>query len=314
MLTIPATVTKRATKDGKILGSRPPHGTSGTCDDSAAGIVKPGNRRYQGNDRVRVAAYQARLLLPGSMDALELIRTQVKRCETEGIRILCCPEAILGGLADNHPHPSRFAIATDTGTDILKNTFLPLASDTVTSIVGFSGFGDGGRIYNSAAVFQRGEVAGLYRKLYPAIRRSVYLAGHGVRVFRIGEFTFGIAICNDSNHPELVRFMAEQGATALFVPTNNGLPANRNGAEVAAKARECDLSNAVENGMWVIRADVAGDADGLISYGSSEIVDPEGIVVRSARPTTEDLVIADIDTVRRTRRCGVHTSRIALWG
>jgi predicted amidohydrolase len=112
---------------------------------------------------VRVAAYQAPLLLPGCMDALDLIRLQVRRCETECIRILCCPEATLGGLADNHTDPSRFAI----DADMLKNTLLPLASDTVTSIVGFTECGPGGRIYNSAAVFQRGEVAGLYRKLYP---------------------------------------------------------------------------------------------------------------------------------------------------
>ena len=135
---------------------------------------------------------------------------------------------------------------------------------------------------------------------------------HGVRVFRIGAFTFGIAICKDSNHPELARLMAKQGATAIFVPTNNGLPANRNAAELAAKARECDRAIAVENGMFVIRADVAGRAAGLISYGSSEIVDPEGIVVRSARPMAGDLVIADIDTVRRTGRRGVDTSRVAL--
>ena len=239
------------------------------------------------------------------------MRTQVKRCESECITILCCPEAILGGLADNHPNPSEFAIAANSTT--LKTTLSPLASETVTTIIGFTELGDGGRIYNSAAVFQRGEIVGLYRKLYPAIRRSVYSAGHGVRVFRIRQFTFGIAICNDSSHPELARLMAEQGATVLFVPTNNGLPANRNGAELAAKARECDLTNAVENGMWVVRADVAGHAGGLISSGSSEIVNPEGIVIRSARPMTEDLVIADVDTSWRTRRRGVDRSRIALW-
>jgi predicted amidohydrolase len=116
----------------------------------------------------------------------------------------------------------------------------------------------------------------------------------------------------------MARLMAEQGATGLFVPTNNGLPANRNGAELAAKARECDLANAVYNGIWVIRTDVAGHAGGLVSYGSSEIVDPEGVVVRSARPMTEDLIIVDIDTGRRTRRHGVDMSRIAFsrypWG
>src|SRR5689334_9939935 len=137
---------------------------------------------------VRVAAYQAPLLMAGSMDALDLIRVQVNRCESEGITILCCPDAILGGLADNDGDPSRFAIGAGEG--MLKGRLAPLASETVTTIAGFTELGDGGRIYNSAAVFQRGEVAGVYRKLHPAIRRSVYSAGTEVPVFRVGALTF----------------------------------------------------------------------------------------------------------------------------
>ena len=45
---------------------------------------------------------------------------------------------------------------------------------------------------------------------------------------------FGIVICNDSNYVEPARLMAAQGATALFVPTNNGLPPKRAGAELVA--------------------------------------------------------------------------------
>jgi predicted amidohydrolase len=233
------------------------------------------------------------------MDALDLIRIQLKQCESECITVLCCPEAILGGLADNDRHPSRFAIAANT--DMLKTTLSPLASDTVTTIIGFSELGDCGRIYNSAAVFHQGEVVGLYRKLYPAIRRSVYSAGHEVPVFTIGELTFGIAICNDSNYREPVKLMAAQGATVLFVPTNNGLPLKRAGAGLVAQARECDKARAVENSMWVLRADVAGHAGGLVSYGSSGIVNPEGIVVQPARQLSEDLLIVDIDTSPRER-------------
>src|SRR2546430_15144647 len=126
-------------------------------------------------DLVRVAAYQAPLLAAGSMDALGLIRTQVERCEVEGVTILCCPEAILGGLADYSGHTTQFAIAADAGR--LDSVLAPLASDTVTTIVGFTELADRGRLYNSAAVFQRGSVVGLYRKLDPAIHRSVYMAG-----------------------------------------------------------------------------------------------------------------------------------------
>jgi 5-aminopentanamidase len=240
---------------------------------------------------VRIAAYQAPLLPPGCMDGIELMRTHVRRCETEGIGILCCPEGILGGLADNHPNPLELAMSTEA----LKEMLLPLASDSVTTIVGFSELERGGRIYNSAAIFHRGEIAGLYRKLHPAIRRSVYSAGCEVPVFKVADLTFGIVICNDSNDRELASLIARQGATALFVPTNNALNPKKAGAELVARARKCDITAAEENGMWIIRADVAGDLGDLVSNGSSGIVDPKGLVVRSARQMSEDLLIAEID-------------------
>ena len=69
--------------------------------------------------------------------------------------------------------------------------------------------------------------------------------------------------------------MASQGATALFVPTNNGLPPEK--ADVVVDARNADIARAMENSVWVIRADVAGRTADLVSYGSSGIVDPDGI-------------------------------------
>jgi predicted amidohydrolase len=253
-------------------------------------------------DLVRVAAYQAPLLAAGSLDAFGLIRTQVQWCEAKGIAILCCPEAILGGLADYSEQPSQFAISSDAGR--LNSALAPLASDTVTTIVGFTEMEDGGRLFNSAAVFQRGSVVGLYRKLYPAINRSVYEAGCKVPVFQVGELTLGIVICNDSNYLEPARLMAAHGATALFVPTNNGLPPTRAHAGLVTQSRNVDVARAVENSIWVIRADVAGRTDELLSYGSSGIVDPDGMIVQSARQLNEDLIVAEIDTVPRERRRG----------
>jgi hypothetical protein len=56
---------------------------------------------------VKVVAYQAPLLAAGSMNrALRLIRGQIARCESAGVEILCCPEAVLGGLADYASHPA----------------------------------------------------------------------------------------------------------------------------------------------------------------------------------------------------------------
>lgn len=228
------------------------------------------------------------------MRALDLIRERVAWCETEGVEILCCPEAVLGGLADYAPRPADFAIDVEGGQ--LADVLAPLVSDTVTTIVGFTEATRAGRLHNAAAVFHRGAVAGVYRKLHPAIRRSVYHPGNQMPVFRVGGLVFGILICNDSNFAEPARAMAARGATALFIPTNNGLPPET--ADVAVHARNADIARATENRVWVVRADVAGRAGGLVAHGSSGIVGPRGTVVRSARRLREDLLVADIPLIR----------------
>ena len=225
------------------------------------------------------------------MEALELIRKRVDWCEAEGVEILCCPEAVLGGLADYAACPSDIAIDVERGQ--LSAALAPLASDTVTTILGFTEISGIGQLYNSAAVFHKGTVVGVYRKLYPAIRKSVYQAGDRMPVFTVGALTFGIIICNDSNCREPAKIMASQGATALFVPTNNGLPVEK--ADVVAQARAVDIARAIENGVSVIRADVSGRTADLVSYGSSCIVDSCGTVLQSARRLTEELLVADLD-------------------
>ncbi len=240
---------------------------------------------------MKVAAYQAPLLPCGSMEAVELIRRRVEWCEAAGVEILCCPEAVLGGLADYAARPAEFALDVESGQ--LGAVLAPLASDTVTTVLGFTEI-SAGQLYNSAAVFHQGAVAGLYRKLHPAIRKSVYRAGDRTPVFTVGGLTFGIVICYDSNFPEPARLMASQGATALFVPTNNGLPLDRE--EVGGDARKADIARARENGVWVIRADVAGRTGDLVSYGSSGIVNPQGTVLQSAQRLTEGLLVAELET------------------
>lgn len=256
---------------------------------------------------MKVAAYQAPLNATRTMEVISLIRRQVNWCESNGVEILCCPEGVLGGLADYASRPADIAIDVEGGQ--LHALLAPLASERVATILGFTEVDRGGRLYNSAAVFHEGSVVGIYRKLYPAINRSVYEAGDRMPVFTVGDLTFGIVICRDSNYHEPAGVMASKGATALFVPTNNGLPPTKAGPELVAQARSIDIARAVENNLYVIRADVAGRTESLVSYGSSGIVDADGGVLRSARQLGPDLVVADIEPAPREHRRGWDASR-----
>ena len=242
---------------------------------------------------MKVAAYQAPLAACADAQVISLIRQQVDRSEALGVELLCCPEALLGGLADYVEQPERIAI--DTSADGLDRVLAPLASDHVTTVLGFTEQGGDGHLYNAAAVFARGTVLGIYRKIHTAINRSVYHAGAEAPVFTVGNVTFGVLICRDSLFPEPARLMLSRGAQVLLVPTNNGMPRVKSGSEIVKEARACDIGCASESGVPVVRADVAGLNGGFASYGSASVVNRDGRVLGTARALVADLVVADID-------------------
>ncbi len=239
---------------------------------------------------LRVAAYQAPLTMTHPGDAVAQIRGQVDRCESAGVDVLCCPEAVLGGLGDFVADSAAHALDVETGE--LAAVLAPLSSPRVTTIVGFTERGAHGRLFNAAAVLHRGAVVGVYRKHRPAIRHSIYQAGTALPVFRVDRLAFGVLICNDSNFPELAQSLVARGAQALFIPSNNGLPPQK--ADVAADTRRGDAVIARTHRIAVIRADVAGRTDALVAYGTSGITGPDGTLRQEAAAFASALLIGDI--------------------
>ena len=242
---------------------------------------------------MKVAAWQAPLLTGEATEVLRLIRTEIECCETHGVEILCCPEGIIGGLADYAATPSGNAIRVDDGS--LDEMLQPLGSDTVTIIVGFTEIDRDQRLFNSAAVYHRGEIAGVYRKLFPAINRSVYDAGEETPVFTIGSLTFGILICNDSNFIEPADVMVAHGAAALFVPSNNGLPEAKTSPGFVTHTRKIDIARAIEKNVTIIRSDVAGRTSQLVSYGTTAIIGADGRILGAVEPCRTGLIVAEIE-------------------
>jgi len=246
---------------------------------------------------MKLAAWQAPLLPRGSMAAIGLARERIAWCEAEGIHILLCPEALLGGLADDAEHPAESAIRIENGQ--LETLLAPLASDTVTTIIGFTEITAAGKLHNSAAILHRGVLLGVYRKRHPAIRRSVYSPGEEEPVFTIDGLTFGIMICNDTNHPELARTLVARGAQVLFVPSNNALSPEK--ADVVGATHTVDIACAREHRVPVIRADVAGRSADRVAFGTSIIVGAGGAILALASQLAEDMLVATIDAERATR-------------
>lgn len=243
---------------------------------------------------MKIAAYQAPLLASGSMVAIELIRRRIEWCEAAGVGILLCPEAVLGGLADDAQDPAEIAFRVGDG-ELFRRLAL-LSNEHVTTIVGFTEVAEEGDLYNSAAVCFQGQVVGVYRKRHPARRSSVYQPGSESEVFNVNGLRFGIMICNDTNYPDLGSDLAARGAEVLFVPSNNAL--RRDFVDVVAETRAIDVACAKRTGTPVVRADVAGQLGDRCSFGSSIIVGSGGAILQAGQPFVEELLVAQLDVGR----------------
>ncbi|MGZ8766190.1 MAG: carbon-nitrogen hydrolase family protein [Acidimicrobiia bacterium] len=246
---------------------------------------------------MRIAAYQAPYLPFGSLEAVDLIRDQLVVCEAQRVEILCCPEAILGGLAHESAgqSPEEVALGVDNGE--LTQVVAPLLDSSVTLIVGFTERDEVGNLFNAAALIVDGQVTAIHRKSYPGYR-TVIQAGSELPVFRQCSTPFGIVICNDLWYPEPVRILAASGAAIVFVPTNSG-HARAVSKSFRARGENLPLARAVDNTTTIVVADIAGTEDGRVTPGFSAILDPDGIVLGRAEPMRPGLVIAEVEPTRR---------------
>ncbi|HXH58000.1 MAG TPA: carbon-nitrogen hydrolase family protein [Iamia sp.] len=170
---------------------------------------------------MKIAAYQAPYLPFGSFDAIGLIAEQLPVCEAQGVEVLCCPEAVVGGLAheSDGQSPADVALAVEGGE--LAGVLAPLMGTSVTLIVGFTERDPAGALFSSAAVVQEGTLVAVHRKVFPGYR-TAFRAGIELPVFARDPMPFGVMICNDIWYLEPARVLASRGAATIFVPTNSG--------------------------------------------------------------------------------------------
>jgi predicted amidohydrolase len=108
----------------------------------------------------------------------------------------------------------------------------------------------------------------------------------------------GIAICYDSEFPEQVRHLADQGARILFVPFCTD---DRNGY---LRVRYCCAARAVENQIYVAMSGICGNAVNVgnmdVHYAESAVLTPCDLpfawngVQAEAAPNVETMIVADV--------------------
>lgn len=231
------------------------------------------------------------------MDAVELIREQLTLCEGTGVDLLCCPEAILGGLAHEADGQSPHDVAVSVKE--LRRLLAPLRASPVATVVGFTELAEDGQLYSFAALLVDGAVQLVYRKVYPGYR-TVIRAGTELPVTAFRGTVVGIMICNDLWYVEPARILASRGAAVILVPTNSGHLRNTPvDSRLRSRGEMLPVARAVDNTVSVVIADIAGRQQGRAALGSSRIVDPDGAVLCAAKPHEVGLVVTTVDAHSR---------------
>ncbi len=187
------------------------------------------------------------------------------------------------------PHAADYAAALDAGVFAETAT---LARTYRIAIVGscLAQLGQG-QVGNTAVYFDAaGRIRGSYSKthLFRLMHEEQYLtAGESSTLVATDWGPAGLAICYDLRFPELMRAYALAGAAAVFLPAQWPHPR-------CEHWRTLIRARAIENQMFVIACNRAGQDSSNVFCGQSCVIDPVGATLVEADAEAQ-LLFADLD-------------------
>lgn len=149
--------------------------------------------------------------------------------------------------------------------------------------------GEGGKPYNTAVLVNGGGALASYRKIHLWGAETEYFsAGSEMCAAQTPLGLTGLMICFDVSFPEAARKHALAGADALFYTFAFANPAREYAFGLLTRAR------ALENGCYVLAANMVGCERGTEFFGASRIIGPAGEELANAG-AREGVVCADFD-------------------
>jgi len=172
---------------------------------------------------------------------------------------------------------------------------------------------DGTKLFNDCFVFSPSGKVGRQGKLHMTRWEGEdwYVSPRrGVQVFNCSWGRFAVAICYDSEFPEIARAAAREGCYLLVVPS---CTEDRQGF---FRVRYCSQARAIENTMYVAHACTVGSLPMIptvsMNYGWASILTPSDYpfardgILSEGQACLEQVVIGelDLDTIEETREHG----------
>jgi len=216
------------------------------------------------------------------------IASYVESAAKERIDILCFPECSLTGYIRDFHQVTQEEVKNALGS--IHHTAL---KNRINVLLGTPYF-IGDKIFNSAVLLSVDGSQSIYHKhlLTPADERY-FVEGKEILTFAIKDVNCGVLICRDQNDPSLARRYAQEGAKVIFIPAAHYYPPPEAWLKFD-KNKALPIARAVENNVYVFKANTVGSQGETISLGCSLIVSPDGLVIQEGDETGEAVLSYEI--------------------
>lgn len=246
---------------------------------------------------IRLALSQLNLTVGDISTNTQKVRNAIESARKQGADIVCVPELAVTGYPpeDLLLHPQFIAdniAATESLARFTKN---------LVAIVGFVHRVED-KVFNAAAIFSNGKLVDVVHKIhlpnYGVFDEKRYFgSGDRAGVYRLGDLTFGVNICEDIWLPdEPIRSQTLKGGANLILNLSSS-PYH----SLKPRDREAMLSSrARDNQTFVAYCNLVGGQDELVFDGMSMVLGPEGQTLARGAAFKEDQLVIDLDLSQAT--------------
>ena len=241
--------------------------------------------------RLRLALAQINTVVGDIEGNVQTVENSLSQARQLAADVVVFPELTITG----YPPEDLLLRPAFLNANLVAVKHITTLTSGMTVIVGFADVDED--VYNAAAILHDTSWVHTYRKQYlpnyAVFDEDRYFApGYEVPVFKRGDVTFGVSICEDIWYPAgPPEMQALQGGARLLI---NLSASPYHGGK--GHSREHMLrTRAADNSAIVAFCNQIGGQDELVFDGGSVIVNERGTVVARGAQFAEDFVVADVD-------------------